>query len=134
MTKLFAAWGAALITMVVLDALWLGLIAKPLYQQGIGHLMADKPLILAAVVFYLVYATGIVTFTVWPQLATTGWTRSALLGAGFGLVAYATYDLSNLATLRGWPLGLSLIDIAWGTTISATSATAGKLVADRFAS
>jgi uncharacterized membrane protein len=133
-TKLFAAWGAALITMVVLDALWLGLIAKPLYQQGIGHLMADKPLILAAVVFYLVYATGIVTFTVWPQLATTGWTRSALLGAGFGLVAYATYDLSNLATLRGWPLGLSLIDIAWGTTISATSATAGKLVADRFAS
>jgi uncharacterized membrane protein len=131
---LLAAWGAALVTMMVLDALWLGFIAKPLYQQGIGHLMADKPLILAVVAFYLVYATGIVAFTVWPQLATTGWTRSALLGAGFGLVAYATYDLSNLATLRGWPLGLSFIDIAWGTAISAASATASKLVADRFAS
>jgi uncharacterized membrane protein len=131
MTKLPAAWGAALITMMVLDALWLGLIAKPLYQQGIGHLMADQPLIPAAVAFYLVYATGIVAFTVWPQLSTPGLARAALLGAGFGLVAYATYDLSNLATLRGWPLGLSLVDIAWGGAISAVSASVGKFVADR---
>ena len=119
--------------MVALDIVWLGVIAKPFYQQGIGHLMAERPNIAVAALFYLVYAAGLVIFVVVPGGETAGWGRTLTMGALFGFFAYATYDLTNLATLRDWPAGLAALDLAWGTFVSAASVAAGKAVVDHYA-
>lgn len=129
--NVLAVYGAIAIVMLLLDLLWLGLIATPLYQQGIGHLMADEPRWAVALVFYAGYPVGLVLFAVLPQAGQTGVTRAGLLGALFGLIAYGTYDLTNLATLRDWPLGLSLLDMGWGALVSALSSAAGKVALDR---
>jgi uncharacterized membrane protein len=130
MNKYIAAYAGTAIVMVALDMLWLGVIAKPLYQSGIGHLMAESPKIGVAVAFYLLYALGVVIFAVVPQHGGSGWGTTLLMGALFGFFAYATYDLTNLATLRDWPWRLSLIDMAWGTAVSAASAAGGKAALD----
>ena len=133
MKRQLAAYAGTLIVMVGLDLLWLGIIAKPLYQQGIGHLMADKPNVAVAVLFYALFALALVVFAVAPLGPTgpaPGWGRTVAMAAMFGFFAYATYDLTNLATLKQWPIGLSLLDIAWGTCVSAVSAAAGKAVMD----
>lgn len=132
MNATFAAYAATLLVMLLLDGLWLGLIARPLYQQGIGHLMADRPNLLAAGVFYALYPVGLVVFALLPNAADPAWRATLLAAALFGLLAYATYDLSNLATLRQWPLGLSVIDIAWGTAASTLAAAAGKAALRHF--
>lgn len=126
MNKYLAAYLVAAVVMVALDMLWLGIVAKSMYQQAIGHLMADEPNIWAAVLFYSLYAAGIVVFAVAPNAEVPGWSRTLLMGALFGLFAYATYDLSNLATLRNWPLRLALIDMAWGAALSAVTAVAAN--------
>ena len=133
MTKYFGAYAATLVVMVALDLLWIGVIAKPLYQQGIGHLMAERPNIGVAVLFYAIYAIGVVLFAVAPDGSTSGWARTLVTGALFGFFAYATYDLTNLATLKNWPLGLAVLDVAWGSLVTAVSAAAGKAALDRFA-
>ena len=130
MNRVVAAYAGTAVVMVALDMLWLGVIAKPLYQQGIGHLMAESPKVGVAVVFYLVYALGVVIFAVSPQHNGSSWATTLAMGALFGFFAYATYDLTNLATLRDWPLRLSLIDIGWGTVVSAASAAGGKAALD----
>jgi uncharacterized membrane protein len=126
MNRYLAAYLAAALVMVALDMLWLGFIAKAMYQQGIGHLMAEQPQLWAAAVFYALYAAGLLVFAVAPQAENPALGRPIVMGALFGFFAYATYDLSNLATLRNWPVGLSLVDIAWGMVLSAISAGAGK--------
>jgi len=126
MNKYIAAYLAAALVMVVLDMLWLGVVAKTTYQQAIGHLMADQPKVLAAIVFYALYALGLVVFALVPQAEDAAWGRTVFTGALFGFFAYATYDLSNLATLRNWPIRLTLMDMAWGTALSAAAAGAGK--------
>ncbi len=128
MLKYVAIYAAIAFVMVALDFVWLGYIAKSTYQEGIGHLMAAKPNIAVAVVFYLIYAAGVMLFAVLPNEAVPGWTKTVATGALFGFMAYATYDLSNLATLRDWPVSLAAIDIAWGTFISAVCAGVGKAV------
>ena len=133
MTKYFVAYAATLAVMVALDLLWLGVIAKSFYMQGIGHLMAERPNVAVAVLFYVLYAVGIVVFAVAPGEASDGWGRTVALGALFGFFAYATYDLTNLATLRNWPISVTLVDMAWGSLVSAASAAAGKLALDKFA-
>jgi uncharacterized membrane protein len=131
MIKYAGAYASIIVVMVAIDLLWLGIIAKPLYQQGIGHLMAERPNMLVALLFYLIFAAGLLVFAVAPDGVSAGWGKTALAGALFGLVAYATYDLTNLATLKNWPVGLALLDMAWGSLVSALSATAGKAVLDR---
>ncbi len=133
MTKYFATYASTLVVMVALDLLWIGVIAKPLYQQGIGHLMAERPNIGVAVLFYVIYAVGVVVFAVAPDSPASGWGRTLVMGVLFGFFAYAAYDLTNLATLKNWPLGLSLMDMAWGSFVTAVSAAAGKAALDRFA-
>ena len=120
------AFAATATVMVALDLLWLGLIARPLYQQGIGHLMAKRPIVPVAALFYAVYTLGLVVFAVAPQTAETRWAVVLGSAALFGFVAYATYDLTNLATLKGWPVGLTVIDMAWGSVLSVLSAAAGR--------
>ncbi len=131
MTKYLSAYAATMITMLAIDLLWLGVIAKPLYQAGIGHLMAAQPNLAAAVLFYLLFPLGLLLFAVLPS-AAGGWGKTLATGALFGFFAYATYDLTNLATLKAWPLGLSLIDMAWGSLVSALASAAGKAALDRF--
>ena len=133
MTKFLSAYLATAVVMIAVDMLWLGVIAKPMYQQGLGHLMAERPNLMAAVAFYALYAFGLLMFAIVPQAAEAGWLKTAAAAAMFGLIAYATYDLTNLATLKDWPIGLSLIDMAWGSVLSAVAATAGRFAWDRFA-
>lgn len=131
-----AAFGTILIVMVVLDLIWLRVIAWPLYAQGLAHLMADSPNLPVAALFYAVYALGLLIFAVAPpglRRNPPGLARAAKSGALFGLFAYATYDLTNLSTLKDWPPMLSIIDIAWGTALSAVCAAAGKRAWDRYA-
>lgn len=133
MTKYLSAYLATALVMLAIDMLWLGVIAKPMYQQGLGHLMAERPNLMAAAAFYVLYALGLLMFAIVPQATDAGWLKTAATAAIFGFVAYATYDLSNLATLRGWPVGLSLIDMVWGALLSAVAATAGRFAWDRAA-
>lgn len=132
MSKLLAAYLSTAAVMVIIDLIWLGLIAKPMYQQGIGHLMAEKPNIAAAIAFYALFPVGLMIFAILPGAASAGWQHTALLAALFGFFTYATYDLSNLATLKNYPLKLALVDIIWGSLVSAVSATAGKLVFNQY--
>ena len=126
MTKYFAAYAAAAAVMIAIDLLWLGVIAKPLYRDGIGHLMSDTPNIPAALLFYLMFPVGLMIFAVVPNAASAEWSKTLVAGTLFGLFTYATYDLTNLATLKGWPIGLAALDIAWGTMVSSVSALAGR--------
>ena len=130
MKNYLAAYVGTATVMVALDMLWLGVIAKPLYQAGIGHLMADQPRIAVAVLFYLLYALGVAIFAVSPQTGGATWPVTLVMAALFGFFAYATYDLTNLATLRDWPLRLALIDMAWGTLVSTAAAAGGKAAMD----
>ncbi len=133
MIKYLVAYAAAAIAMVALDLIWLGFIAKPIYLRGIGHLMAEQANVLVAVLFYAMFPVGVMVFAVAPVPDGAGWIKSVLLGGLFGLFAYATYDLTNLATLKSWPISLSVIDVAWGTFVSGVAAFAGKVTLDRFA-
>ena len=133
MSKYLAAYAACAATILALDALWIGVIAKNLYKSGIGHLMAASPKFGVAAVFYALYVVGIIVLAIVPALAAGNWIRATVLGAVLGFMAYMAYDLTNLATLRDWPVGLSLIDLMWGTFLTATSATAGYFAAQAVA-
>ncbi|NLD01699.1 MAG: DUF2177 family protein [Clostridiales bacterium] len=108
---------------LLIDAAWLGLIAPKLYKANIGHLMAEKPNFLAAGVFYLLYIAALLFFVIDPALVKASVWQAVWTGAFLGLAMYATYDLTNLATLKEWPLKITAIDLAWGTFI--TAATSG---------
>lgn len=131
MLKLLITYLTTTAVMVIIDLVWLGFIAKPMYQAGIGHLMAENPNIAAAICFYALFPVGLMIFAILPEAANVGWQRTAILGALFGFFTYATYDLTNLATLKNYPLQLALVDIVWGSLVSAIAATAGKWVFNR---
>ena len=129
MLRYLGVYLVVLVTMLVLDMVWLRGVATAWYQQGLGQLIAPKPDLRAAGVFYLVYPLGLVIFAVLPH-EDSSLLRATAMGALFGLFAYGTYDLSNLATLRDWPLNVSLMDMAWGAFASGFSVGAGKLCLD----
>ena len=114
--------------MLVIDMVWLGFIAKSWYQQGIGHLMTAQPNMLVGALFYVLFPIGIMVFAVLPSGAEHGWMRAAMMGALFGFFAYATYDITNLATLRDWPISLSIMDVLWGSLVSGLAAGTGKAI------
>lgn len=126
------AYGGTLLTMLVLDALWIGLYMAPAYKSALGDLMLAQPRLLSAAAFYLLFAAGVVFLAVAPGLAAVRWQTAAVHGAVLGLVAYATYDLTNYSILKVWPLGLTLADIAWGTFLSAAAAAGGWFAASRW--
>jgi uncharacterized membrane protein len=106
------------------DYIWLNR-AMAFYRNSLGDLLAEQPNLVAATALYLIYFVGIVVFTVMPAIRDDGWVSSLLLGGLLGLVAFATYDLTNLATLRRWPLLVSVVDIVWGTFVTAMASLAG---------
>lgn len=130
MKKALIAYVSTLLTFLLLDGIWLGLLMAPTYRELLGSLMLEKPLLFPAAVFYGLYVIGCVVFVVLPALR---WQQAAKLGALLGLVAYGTYDLTNWATLRGWSAQVSLLDWSWGTVATAIACTVGYLVAKRFA-
>jgi len=127
------AYIATLIVFVVVDIVWLGYVANSYYRSQIGHLMADTFNMPAVFAFYLIYAAGVVYFAVMPALAAGGPMKALMLGLLFGFFCYATYDLTNLATLKNWSLPMSLLDMAWGAILTGLSAAAGAYIASRFA-
>ncbi len=116
----------------IADALWLSNAVPRIYRPMIGELLSDKLNVGAAVAFYLIYICGIVFFAVRPALDEGSLMKAALYGAALGFVAYATYDLTNQATLRVWDVRLTLIDMAWGTFATGLAASIGYAVAARF--
>ncbi len=109
------------------DLLWLGVVARGIYQKNLAHLLSPNVNWPAAFVFYFIYIAGIIFFAVRPALADSSLPRAALLGALFGFFTYATYDLTNLATLKDWPVKIVLVDIAWGTLLCMLVASASFL-------
>jgi uncharacterized membrane protein len=123
MTRNLLTYAATFVALAALDFLWLGVVAKSFYRDGIGHLMAPAPNLPAAAAFYLLYPVGLVVFAVLPSGGD--WLRALLLGALFGLFCYGTYDLTNLSVLKDWPVSVTLVDMAWGAVVSAAGASAG---------
>ena len=117
------AYLAVLVAVVGLDAVWLGVLTADLYRSEMGSLMADSVRVVPAVLFYLLYPLALVYLVLWNQ--PSGWRDAALRSAVLGLAAYGAYNLTNLAIVRDWPLGLSLIDWTWGAVVSGLGGSAG---------
>lgn len=109
---------ATLVAFFAIDLVWLGLVARTFYRKYLGYLMAPNPNWLAAIIFYLLFIVGILVFVVVPGLADNSVKTTLLRAALFGLISYATYDLTNLATVKDWPLTITIVDLLWGTTVS----------------
>jgi len=124
--RLALAYGAALLTILVLDGLWLGFVARDLYRRELGALMAESARVVPAVAFYLLFPAALVYLALFNAPAGRG--EAIARGAVLGLAAYGAYDLTNLAIVRGWPVGISLIDWAWGGVIGAAAAASGHAV------
>lgn len=107
-----------------IDMLWLGIVAKGFYRKNLGHLLRPDVNWAAALVFYLLYIAGILFFVTLPALEKHSLRHAVMLGALFGFFAYATYDLTNLATLKGWPVNVVVLDIIWGILLTASVGTA----------
>ena len=115
-----------------IDMLWLGLVARSFYQQYLGFLMSPSINWLAAIIFYLLFIVGILVFVVLPGLEKDSLKITLLRAALFGLITYATYDLTNLATLKDWPLLVTVVDLLWGTFLSVSVSLVGFVFGKRF--
>lgn len=118
---------------VIVDFLWFGVLMSGFYKDEIGHLFAKNPNILPALVFYPMYVAGLFFFAVMPALRSGMKRRAAFLGAMLGLLAYGTYDLTNMATLRDWSLTMTVVDMLWGTVLSSVVSLLGYILVRRFA-
>jgi uncharacterized membrane protein len=118
----------------VIDLFWLGVLARDFYRRHLGHLLRPEVNWGVAVLFYLLFVVGIVIFAVKPALETASPARAVIYGALFGFFTYATYDLTNLATVRDWPLVVTVVDLAWGTVLSGAVAWVSCLVSARLMS
>ena len=127
MATLLRLYATTLLVFLALDSVWLGVIAPGFYRQHIGHLLAEQPNWAAAGLFYLIFIGGLVYFAVEPAARSASPRTGAFRGALFGLVTYATFDLTSHAMLRDWPAIVTVVDLLWGTALS--SGTAALAVA-----
>jgi len=126
------AYLVCIVVMGGLDFLWLSNTSQALYHRDLGPLLAENPNMTVAVIFYLIFIVGILIFAVRPALASGDWRTAALYGALFGFFTYATYDLTNFATMKVWTLRVTVLDIAWGTFLTGTVASAASIAALKF--
>jgi len=115
--------------MLVMDAAWLSFMSTRFYRPKLGDMLAEKFQIAPALMFYAIYLFGVTRFAVLPAVQGGGWENAALDGALLGLMAYATYDLTNLATLREWSWAVTVVDLLWGILLTSAAATAGYVAA-----
>lgn len=124
-----------LITVVVFfafDLTWLGVIAKKMYAEKLGFIMSPQVNWLPAILFYLLFVVGLLLMVIFPAIEKKSWTHALLYGLLFGLVTYATYDLTNLATLKNWPLSITIIDLIWGSFLSAATSVISFFAIQKF--
>lgn len=115
-----------------IDMIWLGLIARNFYRENLGSLLKDNVNWTAAIVFYLMFIAGMIIFVISPALEKNSWTHALIYGALFGLITYATYDLTNLATLKDWSLTVVIVDMIWGMILSASVSTISYFISSKF--
>lgn len=108
---------------MVIEGIWLGLVAKDFYKKEIGFIMSKSPKILPTIIFSLIFVFGLVFFAISPALAKDRWSYALLAGSILGLISYSTYDLTNHAALEGWPLKVTIVDLIWGLSMSAIVST-----------
>ena len=125
MTYYLKLYAAMLVAFFAIDMVWLGLVARNFYREHLGYLMAPDVRWAAAVVFYLLFIAGVLAFVVVPALRADSLRNALLYGAFFGLITYATYDLTTLATVRDWPFVVTVVDRLWGTALAAAVSWAG---------
>ncbi|MBN2268112.1 MAG: DUF2177 family protein [Acholeplasmataceae bacterium] len=123
MAQFFKLYGVAFVLFLIIDLIWLGVIAKNLYQNQIGSLLKTDTNWTAAIIFYLLFIGGLVFFAIQPSITSETLWKAMLYGALFGFITYATYDLTNLATLEGWPIKITIIDLMWGSFLGASTSS-----------
>ena len=121
----------ALPVFFVIDMVWLVLVAKKFYQEQIGYLMKPDINWFAAIIFYLLFIAGLIVFVISPAVEKHSWVHALLFGALFGLITYATYDLTNLATLKDWPLLVTVVDLIWGSVLASAISVITYLIANK---
>lgn len=126
--KLVCLYFLTLPVFFIIDMLWIGVLAKDFYRNSLGHLFREDINWAAALIFYFLYIIGILIFATLPALEKQSMGRAVLLGALFGFFTYATYDLTNFATLKGWPLKVAVVDMIWGMVLTASVAAASYLI------
>jgi uncharacterized membrane protein len=119
MLKYLGIYFSFLISLIAVDMIWLLVIAKTMYRDSMGDLMADEPKIVAGIAFYVLYAIGVCIFVIMPAINKQSWFDAVMYGALFGFFCYMTYDLTNLSVIRNFPTQLAFIDIAWGSFATA---------------
>lgn len=127
-SKLLISYLLTTVVFFAIDMVWLGFIAKDLYRKHLGNFLSDKVNWTAAIIFYLLFITGIFYFSILPAIEKNSMAKAVISGALFGFFTYATYDLTNLATLKDWPLRIVFIDIIWGAILTGLVSTAGFFV------
>ena len=131
MIKYAGVYLAIFLTMFLIDMIWLRVIAVTWYQEGMGEHLAGSPNLAAAAAFYLLFPMGLMIFSILP-VESASVMKVAITGALFGFFAYATYDLTAMAVLKNWPVGLSILDMAWGTLVSGVASLSGKFALDYY--
>lgn len=132
MSEFLKVYSIAFVVFLVIDLIWLGLVAKNLYKQKLGFIMSAKPNWIAALIFYLIFIAGLLFFVINPAIENNSWTYALFAGMFLGFLNYATYDLTNLATLKDWPLKITIIDLIWGTFLGGSVSVITFFVAGLF--
>lgn len=127
--KYFYLYILTFVVFLLIDFIWLKFVATGLYSSKIGHLMATNAKLIPAILFYAIYVVGVVVLVVLPGYEAKNMWKAILFGALFGMISYSTYDLTNLATLKDWPVSITLIDIAWGTLVTTITSLSGYFIA-----
>lgn len=130
--SLIIASAATFVVFVVIDFIWLSIAARLVYRPHIGDLLLDRPVIWAAIAFYVLYSVGLALLVVRPAVDAGSLLTALWMGALFGLVAYGTYDLTNLATLRGWSVTVTVLDMVWGGILTGIASAAGVWIGLKF--
>jgi uncharacterized membrane protein len=131
MTEFLKVYGIAFAAFITIDLVWLGFVANNLYKKYLGFIMRPSPNWPVAIIFYLLYLAGVVFFVINPALEKQSWKYALFAGMFFGLITYATYDLTNLATLKDWPPLITVIDLIWGTTLGGLVSVVTYIIVSR---
>lgn len=126
--KWLLSYGLTTIVFFAVDIVWLGFVARKMYREQLAHILADSTNWAAAIIFYLLFVVGIMVFAIVPAVNEQSVMRAVLLGAFFGFITYATYDLTNLATVKDWPISVTIIDMIWGSVLVTVVSVAGYYI------